>query len=208
MDKPISYRQSGHRAQSCFLDQGAGGHFFAARGSDALDGKVAAQGGNGNAVFIHGGHFTGHAVRCAGELAGVVELHLAAGERAPGAGLRVGAADEVPHRVEGLTPVDFHLFLAAPAFVGGVGLVLRDFRRRTVAHLVHCLQHRFHAQGVKLVEIQASQGVGVRDIHLLLQQDRPRVQPVVRPENRQARLLLAPDDRPVDRARPAVARQQ
>src|SRR3546814_3921478 len=58
------------------------------------------------------------------------------------------------------------------------------------------------------MEVERAEGVVWSDVHRLLQDDRTLVEALVRLEDGQAGLLPAHDDRPVDRAWPAVQRQQ
>ena len=122
----------------------------------------------------------------------------------PCPGLRVGAADEVVDLGGRLRPVDRPVLRPAPALVGAGVRVLRLLGRRPLAHEVHPLQHRLHPHREEVVEVDAAQRVVRADVHLLLKQNRPRVEPVVGPEDAEAGLRRPEDDRPVDGARPLV----
>ena len=129
-------------------------------------------------------------------------------ERRPGARRRIAAADQPIDLPPRLAPVDAGVVGAAAALVGRLRLVLLDARRLAGLHEVDRLQHRFDAHRKQAVEIHRAERVGRADRRLLLQQHVAGIEAVVGPEDRQAGLGLAFDDRPVDRARAAIGRQQ
>ena len=127
---------------------------------------------------------------------------------APGARRRVGGADQVVDLGHRLGPVDLGNVLLEPALVGLLRMVLRDLRRLAGLHEVDRLHHGVDAEREQLLEVDVAQRLVGADRDLLLQQDRPLVEAFVRPEDRKPRLGPAHGDRPVDRRRPAMQRQQ
>src|SRR5690606_35166314 len=167
----------------------AGVHLLAALGAHPLDRDRAAPCGDLEAVAgqrEHGARFPGAFAR-----ADVVDLQLVAVEEGPGAGLRVGAADQIVHLGNRLVPVDLGVRLAAPALVGGLALVLRDARRLARAHQVDRLHHGVDPHGEQVIEVEAAERVVRPDLDLLLQEDRPLVQSLVGPEDGEPGLGLA-----------------
>jgi hypothetical protein len=73
---------------------------------------------------------------------------------------------------------------------------------------VRGLQHRLHAHRKQAIEVDRAQRVVLGNLGLLLQDHGAFVEAVVGAEDREAGLLVAAGDRPVDRARAAVFRQQ
>jgi hypothetical protein len=73
---------------------------------------------------------------------------------------------------------------------------------------VRGLEHRLHAQREQAVEIDRAQRVVRPDRRRFLQDHRAFVEAVGRAEDRQAGLRVAARDRPVDRRRAAIFRQQ
>ena len=125
---------------------------------------------------------------------------------APGAGLR--PADQVVDEVDVARPVDPRLGGPAPALVRRLVLVLDGLLVLARGHEVGRFEHRLHAQREEPVEVDRAERVVRADRRLLLQDHRPLVEAVGRAEDRQPGLRLAPDDRPVDRARAAILGQQ
>src|SRR6266508_4480326 len=169
---------------------------------------LAAGHGDRQPHVIDGDHFSGPTGRGARELLGVEELHGRSLMRGPRTRLWIRTADEVPDGLDGLLPVDLDVFLLAPPFVRRLGFVLNDSRRRAGAHQIHGLEQRRDPERIEPLEVEAAQGVAVPDLDVLLQQDRPRIQTLVGPEDAQPGPRLAHHDRPVDGAGAAVAREQ
>src|SRR6266853_796628 len=106
--------------------------------------------------------------------------------RGPRTRLWICTADEIPDRLDGLLPVDLDVLLLTPALVRRLGLVLNDFRRRAGAHEIHGLEQRRHPKRIQVLEVEATQGVAVADLDLLLHQDRPGIEALVWPEDAQS----------------------
>src|SRR5206468_1465933 len=70
------------------------------------------------------------------------------------------------------------------------------------------LQQRRDPHRIEAIEVEAAQGVAVADLDFLLQQDRSGIETLIGPEDAEPGPRLAHDDRPVDRAGTAVAREQ
>src|SRR5882672_9123503 len=141
-------------------------------------------------------------------LAAVENLDFLAVQRGPGSRRRIAAADEVVREIDVARPVDLRLGGAAPALVAGLALVLDDLAVLAGHDEVRRLDHRLDAHGKEPVEIDGPQRVVGADRRLLLQDHRTLVEPVVRAEDGEPGLGIAADDRPVDRARSPVLRQQ
>ena len=128
-------------------------------------------------------------------------LQRLAVERRPGAGRGIAAADQTVDLPPRLAPVDLRVVGAAAAFIGRLALVLLDARRLAGLHEIDRFHHRLDAHREQAVEIDRAERVGGADRRLLLDQHVAGIETVVGPEDRQPGLLLALDDRPVDRAR-------
>src|SRR5271163_5014417 len=100
------------------------------------------------------------------------------------------------------------MLVAAWRFVGRLALVLRYRRRVARLDQIDRLDHRVYAHRKERVEINRADGVGLRDRHALLNEDRSGVDALVGPEPRHSRFRVALDDRPVDAAGAAMAREQ
>ena len=107
-----------------------------------------------------------------------------------------------------LAPVDTGVVAPATALVGRLRVILLDARRLAGLDQIDCLQHRLDSHGKQPVEIDRAERIVGTDMGLLLQQHVARIEPVVGPEDRQPGLGIALDDRPIDRARPAIFREQ
>src|SRR6185503_17519069 len=141
-------------------------------------------------------------------LARVEDLQLAAAQGGPRARRRVAAADHVVDEVDMVGPVQPGFGLAAPAFVGRLRLVLHHFLVPARDHQIGRLEHRLHAHRKQAVEVHGAERVVRADRRFLLQYHRALVQTVGRAEDGEAGLAVAADDRPVDRRRTAILRQQ
>ena len=190
----------------------AGVDLLAVGGLHAGDLEAAVGADHGEAVGFYRGDLAGLAGDALRVLRrqrlGVENLELLAVERTPGAGRRVAAADQPVDLLPRLAPIDPGVVGAAAAFVGRQRLVLLDARRLAGLHQVDRLHHGVDAHREQPVEIHGAERVGAADRRFLLQQHVAGIEAVVRPEDRQTGFLLALDDRPVDRRRAAIGRQQ
>ncbi|HMO55391.1 MAG TPA: hypothetical protein PJ994_12865, partial [Tepidiformaceae bacterium] len=87
-------------------------------------------------------------------------------------------------------------------------MVLLDARGIAFGHQPHGFGERIDSHGEEVVEVEPAHRLVGADDAGLLEQDRPGIDPIVRPENRKAGLLRPEDDGPVHRRRAAVQRQQ
>src|SRR5262245_17515883 len=200
--------QPGARGEPRALGVCPGGHLLTAVGAHAGHEDPAAGRGDRHARVVDRENLSGLTGGAALELLGVEELHGRAAERGPGAGLGIGPANEVPRGLQRLLPVDLHVLLLAPALVRSLRLVLDDLRRLARAHEIDALEQRRHAHREEPVELKAAGRVGVADLDFFLQQDRSGIEPLVGPEEGEPGARVALDDRPVDRARPSMEREQ
>jgi len=126
----------------------------------------------------------------------------------PCARRRIAAANEVMNEIDMMVPMDPGLGVAAPAFVAGLTLVLRNFFMFPGNDQICRLEHGIHAHFEQPVEIDCPQGIIDADRYFFLQDYRAFVQTVGGTEDGQTGLGLALDDRPIDRAGAAVLGQQ
>ena len=186
--------------------------FLPSAGLNARDLEAAVGANHGEAVAVDGddlAHLAGDALGVFGrQRLGVEDFHGLAVELRPGAGRRIAAADQPVDLLPRLAPVDMRIVGAAAAFIGRFGFVLFDARRLAGFDQVDRFEHRLDAHREQPVEIDRAERVGGRNRRLLLHQHIAGIEPVVGPEDRQAGFRLALDDRPVDRARAAIGRQQ
>ncbi len=183
-----------------------GRNLLAVAAADALGEYGPAACGDRHALVVDREHFARRAA--ARDLCAVEDVDLLALDRAPGAGRRIGGADQVVDVGDGLGPIDLGNVLLEPALVGAVGEVLRVLERLAGAHEFEALDHGVDAHREQLLEVDVAQRLVGADLDRLLHQDRTLIEPFVGPEDRQARARLAHGDRPVDGRRPAVRRQQ
>src|SRR6185437_1711568 len=179
----------------------------------ALDFDEAALGVNGEAGRTDRRHLartkTLHFTEGARDrLARIEEMEPPAIRHRPRAGRWIAAADEVVDGIDGVGPVDPRLGLAHPALVARAFARLRALLRLAGHQQIGGFEQRRHAGREDLVEIDAAQRVVGTDLDRLLQQYRPLVEAVHRAKDAEPRPLLAEDDRPVDRGRSAILRQQ
>ena len=159
------------------------GRLLPSLGTHALDEDLSVRGRHLHALLPNAGDLAGWTLLASGilRLSKTATLPPSQVVQAPGAGLQPRIRFQVV-RV-GQVPVDAHQIAPAPTLVGGLRMVLRDLRRPARAHQVHAFEHGLDPQGKQLVEVEAAQGVVIGDLHLLLHQDRPLVEPGVRPED-------------------------
>ena len=120
---------------------------------------------------------------------------------------RIAAADQVGAiPVDMGVPVDLGFLVLAPA-LSCLRLVLHDLLMPAGDDEVGRLQHGLDAEREQMVEVDGAERVGA-DGDRLLQDHRTFVEAVIGTEDGEACLGVALDDRPVDRARAAVLRQQ
>src|SRR4029079_19270362 len=98
---------------------------------------------DGDAVAVDGDDLPGLAA--ARHLGAVKDVDLLSLDRAPGAGRRVGRADEIVDIRRRLGPIDLGYILLEPAFVSLLGVVLRNLGRLAGAHQVDGFHHRLDA---------------------------------------------------------------
>src|SRR5713101_2979945 len=140
--------------------------------------------------------------------AAVEDLQFLSVQSSPGAGGGIAAAYEVVDEIDMARPVDFRLGGAAPSFVARAGFVLNRFAVLARHHQVGRFEHRRDPHRKQAIEIDAGQRVIRAERRFLLQDHGPFVQAIGRPEDGQSGFGVATYDRPVDRARPTVFRQE
>src|SRR5467141_821515 len=140
--------------------------------------------------------------------AAVEDLQFLSVQRGPCARRRIAPAYEVIDEVDVARPIDFRLGGAAPAFVARAGFVLNRFAVLAGHHQVGRFEHRRDPHWEQAIEIDAAERVIRAERRLLLQDHGAFVQAVGRPEDGQSGFGVAAYDRPVDRARPAIFRQE
>src|SRR5581483_11116113 len=124
------------------------------------------------------------------------------------AGLGVAAADEVVDLARRAVPAHGGVLVRTERVVGRAALVLRDAGRPSRCDEIDRLDHAGDAGLEDLVEVERSRRVVRADRDLALEQDRPRVDAGVRPEDGEAAARLAADELPRERAAAAIARQE
>src|SRR5262249_35817302 len=158
------------RAQTCprlqpgSLGKCARADLLTAVHADAADLDLSAGGRDGQAGVVDSRHFTRRSGCDARELSCVEKLHGLPFMRRPGAWLWIGAADQIPDLLQGLLPVDLNVLLLAPAFVGGLALVLANLRRRARTDQIDRLHQSGDTERIQPIEVEAAQGVGVLDL--------------------------------------------
>src|SRR6266702_5456295 len=141
-------------------------------------------------------------------LAAVEDLQFLSVQSSPRAGGGITAAYEVVDEIDVARPIDFRLGGAAPAFVARAGFVLNRFAVLASHHHVGRFEHRRDPHREQAIEIDAAERVIRAERRLLLQDHGAFVQAIGRSEDGQSGFGVAADDRPVDRARPAIFRQE
>src|ERR1700732_1538313 len=143
-----------------------------------------------------------------GVLASVEQLQLPALERCPRARRRVTAADQVVDQVDVVVPVNPGLGCATPSLIARLGLVLRAVGGAAADHEVRGFLQSSDPHGKQAVEVHTSERIVRVDGRVPLKDDWTFIKAVARPKYCEAGPRVTADDRPIDRARPAVARQQ
>ncbi len=162
--------------------------------------------GDQGAAVVDGQHGAG-ALPFGLDRGGAVELERLAAQRGGRAGPRIRAAHQVAHLARGLVPVDRAVRLAEQRRVAGQRVVLRGLDRRALLDRGQRLDERLGADRGQALG-QAARCVVVADRLSPGQEHRAGVHALVELHDGDAGLLLAADDRPLDRRGPAVRGQE
>src|SRR5579883_235934 len=146
---------------------------------------------------------------CSGDLLARIEyVEPPIADAGPRARCGIAAADQIVDGLDMRRPIDARLLLSHPAFVGGEAFGLRLLHGPAGGDEVGRLEQCRDAERKDLVEIDAPDRIVGQDLHLLLEDHRPFIEPIDRTEDRQSGPASAEDDRPVDRGWAAMPRQQ
>src|SRR3989441_1323012 len=141
-------------------------------------------------------------------LAAVEDLQFLSVQSSPRAGGGITAAYEVIDEIDVHRPMVFRRGGRAPAFVARAGFVLTGFGVLARHHQVGRFEYRRDPHREQAIEIDAAERVIRAERRFLLQDHGAFVQAICRPEDGQSGFGVAAYDRPVDRARPAIFRQE
>src|ERR1700683_4885818 len=125
-----------------------------------------------------------------------------------GARLRIASADQVMNLERGFGEIDLGVLVPADRFVSGASFILNDRRRATGLNEIDRLDHRIDAEWEQPVEVYRSDRIVGLDGDALLDQYRTGIETLVGPEPGDAGFGVAGTQRPVDRARAAMTREQ